>query len=68
MYDSLHSVTLEGVTPIMLVPFAARDYRDVPPAVTLGDKLQIIASLSPADLKAVEVLVDLVLARLTARV
>ncbi len=31
-----------------------------PVPLTLGDKLQIIALLSPQDLKALEVLVDLV--------
>ena len=40
--------------------------RRQPPAAprTLGDKLQLIAGRSPQDLKALEVLVDLVLKRL----
>ena len=47
----------------------AVDYRNPyqpPRRLTLGDKLQRLAELSPADLRALEVLVDLVLARLIA--
>lgn len=46
----------------MLVPFR----RDDPPPTSksLGDKLQRIALLSPPDMKALEVLVNVVLKRL----